>query len=76
MKYAARNYNWSMNMKDVIKILIYAVIMAALIASVYTIGKYNTIQSARLISDNSSQYVISYGNGINDDNLTYHVYNH
>jgi len=63
-------------MKDVIKLLIYAVIMAALFASVYMIGKYNTIQSARLISDNSSQYVISYGNGINDDNLIYHVYNH
>lgn len=63
-------------MKDVIKILIYAVIMAALIASVYIIGKYNTIQSARLISDNGNQYIIAYGNGINDDNLTYHVYNH
>ena len=61
-------------MKQVISMLLYTALIAAFIAGVYFIAKYNTISSAKLISDDETSYTIAYGNGINDDNLEYHTY--
>lgn len=63
-------------MKELLKSFLGLLVLVVLISLVYKWGWTNAVHSAQLISTNETKqsYVIGFGNGKGDSNISYHEY--